>query len=50
MSDTAGCIRPEGHEWQRLTRHTDPDTGDVRLANAICVHCSELAFIPVEES
>lgn len=43
MSDE--CERSEGHEWQLLTRHPDPPTGDVRLANAICVHCSEQCHI-----
>lgn len=43
------CIRPEGHEYQMLTRHADPSTSAAVLANAICVHCSDQAWFPIED-
>lgn len=49
MSD---CTRPEGHEWQLLTRHADPPwVTPGALPNAICVHCSEQSYIdlPTDE-
>ena len=44
----AECDRPEGHEWQLLTRHPDPPGQHGVLPNAICVHCSEQTWFDLE--
>lgn len=41
------CERPEGHEWQLLTRHPDPPGYEGVLPNAICAHCEDQAYIEI---
>jgi hypothetical protein len=43
------CVRAEGHEYQLLTRHADPPEHRGELANAICCHCWDQAWFPVED-
>lgn len=43
------CSRPEGHEYERLTRHPDPPGYEGALSNAICMHCSDQAWIAIDD-